>query len=103
MDSPIQVLNLRIRGIGAFDRPQLAEISDSSGGRESAEIGTRTAFCFTQRDMVPFKVYDRAKLANGDSLYGPALIDEGTSVTVIHSKQKLTVDRYGNLLILTGA
>ncbi|SVC86828.1 uncharacterized protein METZ01_LOCUS339682, partial [marine metagenome] len=46
MDSPIQVLNLRIRGIGAFDRPQLAEISDSSGGRESAEMGKRTAFCF---------------------------------------------------------
>jgi N-methylhydantoinase A len=103
MDSPIQVLNLRIRGIGAFDRPQLAEISDSCGGPELAEVDKSTAFCFTQRDMVPFKVYDRAKLGKGDSLYGPALIDEGTSVTVIHSKQKLTVDRYGNLLILTGA
>jgi N-methylhydantoinase A len=102
MDSPIQVLNLRIRGIGAFDRPQLAEISDSSGGPESAEMGKRIAFCFTQRDMIPFVVYDRAKFGKGDSLSGPALIDEGTSVTVIHSKQKLTVDRYGNLLILTG-
>ena len=102
MDSQIQVLNLRIRGIGAFKRPNLAEISDSSFGIDSAKVGNRSAFCFTLRDMVPFVVYDRAKLGKGDSLYGPAIIDEGTSVTVIHSKQKLEIDRYGNLLISTG-
>ena len=27
------------------------------------------------------------------------IIDEGTSTTVIHSDQRLTVDVYGNLLI----
>ena len=102
MESPIQVLNLRIRGIGAFDRPQIAEIPNSRGGQESAKVDECIAFCFTQRDMVRFFVYDRAKLGKGDSIDGPALVDEGTSVTVIHSRQNLNVDRYGNLLVSTG-
>jgi len=101
MDAPIQVLNLRIRGIGAFDRPQLPQIPLFADGL-SAVVGSRNAFCFMSRELLEFVMYDRKKLGAGASIDGPALIDEGTSVTVIHSNQSLVVDQYGNLLISTG-
>ena len=101
MDAPIQILNLRIRGIGTFTRPKLLEISDDDSSN-SAELGFQSAFCFMLRESVTFSVFDRSKLGNGAVIEGPALIDEGTSVTVIHSNQVLSVDRYGNLIISTG-
>ncbi|MBO68270.1 MAG: methylhydantoinase, partial [Acidiferrobacteraceae bacterium] len=101
MDAPIQVLNLRIRGIGTFDRPQLPHISPLADDH-TAVVGSRNAFCFMSRELVEFVMYDRNHLGAGTSINGPALIDEGTSVTVIHSNQSLVVDQYGNLLISTG-
>jgi N-methylhydantoinase A len=49
--------------------------------------------------MTEFATYKRADLAPGDSVTGPALVDEGTSVTVMHTGQTLSVDRYGHLII----
>jgi N-methylhydantoinase A len=53
--------------------------------------------------MARFAVYDRARLAPGDTLAGPALIDEGTSTTVVHSGQRVDVDPYGHLLVTVRA
>jgi N-methylhydantoinase A len=47
-------------------------------------------------------VYERQRLAPGDALAGPAIVDEGTSTTVVHSDQSLTVDEYGHLRIRVG-
>ena len=102
MDAPIQILNLRIRGIGTFTRPKLSEIADHDPSN-SAALGFKSAFCFMSRSPAKFSLYDRRKLGKGAVVEGPALIDEGTSVTVIHSNQVLSVDRYGNLIISTGA
>jgi N-methylhydantoinase A len=44
-------------------------------------------------------VYARAALSPGHRIEGPAIIDEGTSTTIIHSDQQLMVDSYGNLVI----
>jgi N-methylhydantoinase A len=62
-------------------------------------VGTRQAFCFQRRDKTDFAVFTRDKLAPGDRISGPALIDEGSSVTVIHTGQSLVVDVYGHLIV----
>ena len=49
--------------------------------------------------MVEFAVYDRTRLAPGDELTGPVLIDEGTATTVVHSGQRVAVEEHGYLLV----
>ena len=49
--------------------------------------------------MVEFAVYDRTRLAPGDELTGPVLIDEGTATTVVHSGQHVAVEEHGYLLV----
>jgi N-methylhydantoinase A len=44
-------------------------------------------------------VYDRAALRAGDEIAGPAIVDEGLSTTHIGASQRLTVGRYGELVI----
>jgi N-methylhydantoinase A len=49
--------------------------------------------------MTEFAIFDRRRLRGGNGLAGPAVIDEGTSTTVVMSDQVVQVDRYGQLLI----
>jgi N-methylhydantoinase A len=47
-------------------------------------------------------VYRREKLLAGDSVAGPALIEEHASTTVVCEGDSLTVDQFGNLSISIG-
>ena len=99
MDARIQVLNIRIRGVGGTARPTLRDLPKRGARDASPAPGSRRAWCFTTRRMTRFSTWRRQDLAAGDRIAGPALIDEGTSVTVMHTGQRLSVDRYGHLVI----
>ncbi len=96
MNNPLQILNLRVRGIGRTSRPALPTIE---AGGTAAPRTHRDAFDFGTRQIVPFAVYDRAELRAGHTFGGPALVDEGTSTTVVPSGQRVTVDQHGYLLV----
>ncbi|MFY1694637.1 hydantoinase/oxoprolinase family protein [Solwaraspora sp. WMMA2101] len=99
MSNRLQILNLRVRGIGRTTRPELHRPSAGDGDPARALLGHRYAFDFGTREVVPFAVYDRSKLAPGDRFAGPALVDEGTSTTVVPSGQYVEVDPHGYLLV----
>ncbi|WP_062356649.1 hydantoinase/oxoprolinase family protein [Herbidospora yilanensis] len=96
MDNRLQILNLRVRGIGRADRPELVRPP-----RREGELAPRRrqAYDFGVRALTSFAVYDRADLAPGDAFAGPALVDEGTSTTVVPSGQRVEVDEFGHLLV----
>jgi len=99
MVAPVQILTIRIRAVGNTSKPTLRELPARGVGQSAPRPGTRQAYCFTTRKIVGFATYQRADLAPGDIVTGPALIDEGTSVTVMHTGQTLSVDLYGHLII----
>ncbi|MFD2354052.1 hypothetical protein ACFSTC_39375 [Nonomuraea ferruginea] len=99
MDNQLQILNLRVRGIGRIEKPELPRHAPGDGDPGRARTGRRDAYDFGTRAVTEFAVYDRAKLEPGDALDGPALIDEGTSTTVVHSGQRVQVDPFGHLLV----
>lgn len=99
MDNPLQILNARVRGIGRTARPELATLSPGGGDPSGARRPDREAFDFGSRAIRLFAVYDRALLRPGDVFAGPALIEEGTSTTVVNGGQQVRVDQHGYLLI----
>jgi N-methylhydantoinase A len=101
-ETPLQIFNVRVRGIGTPPRPELSRLDPGDGDPSRALLEQRPAFCFDRRERVEFAIYDRARLAPGDAVRGPAIVDEGTSTTVVHSAQSLSVDEYGHLLIEVG-
>jgi N-methylhydantoinase A len=96
MSNPLQILNLRVRGIGRTSRPELPRVAE---GGQATPRTHRDAYDFGVRATVPFAVYDRAGLPAGHTFAGPALVDEGTSTTVVPSGQRVTVDDHGYLLV----
>jgi N-methylhydantoinase A len=101
LQEPVQVVTLRVRAAGELRKPPAAPLPPATADVESARRGTREAYCFARRAPVPFAVYDRALLAPGHVIQGPAIVDEGTSTTVLHGDQTLSVDAQGQLIIRT--
>ena len=99
MDARVQVLNIRIRAVGGTARPTLRDLARRGAKDAAPAPGSRRAWCFTTRRMTRFSTWRRQDLAAGDTIAGPALVDEGTSVTVIHTGQRAGVDRCGHLVI----
>ena len=51
---------------------------------------------------MPTRFYDRAALAPGNLLVGPAIVNQYDSTTAIPPEVSAHVDRFGNIVIATG-
>jgi N-methylhydantoinase A len=93
-DQPVEWVNLRTVGIGPVERPAIPEIAVSTGTPVPVE-----------RRRVRFDgwsdaaVYDRAALGAGDTIDGPAIVQEFGSTVPVHPGFRATVDPFGNLLL----
>jgi len=100
MDAPVQILTVRVRGVGQTERPRLVEApAPAVPPDRPASTTTRDAYDFASRTVRPFDRINRSDLLPYCRFDGPALIDEGTSVTVLHSDQRIEVNGFGHLLI----
>ena len=54
---------------------------------------------FSEGGFVDTPTYDRARLAPGQLLSGPAVVEQTDSTTVIHPGYTGVVDLHGNILI----
>lgn len=97
MTDPVQLVHVRVRGIGHTPRPELRTIA--RGSERPSPRTRRQAFCFARRAVADFAVYDRDTLREGHVVAGPAIIEEATTTLVFFSDQQATVDKYGHLFI----
>lgn len=101
MDDPPQVVHLRVRAVGENDKPAL-ERASATDDPAPEPVDTREAYCFAAEETVAFDRYDRAQLAPGHELPGPAIVQEPTTTIVFHSDQSAAIDEYGHILINNG-
>jgi N-methylhydantoinase A len=92
----VEWVNLRVTGIGPIRRPDLVALAPAEGGTDRAVTGTRRVFF---DDWVDTPTYDRPRLAPGDVVAGPAIIEEFGSTVPVHPGFAAAVDGYGNLLL----
>ena len=101
-DKDVQVVNLRVVGIGRIPDVRPREI-DTGGGAPPATAMTgcrAVTFEFDgQASAVDTPHYDRLALQAGNRVDGPAIITQLDSTTVVPPGLTAAVDRYGNLPI----
>jgi N-methylhydantoinase A len=93
-----EIVSLRVTVAGLMKKPPLDKIK--KGGTappKSASTGKRKVW-FDGR-FHDAATYRRAELLTGNSIRGPALIEEHASTTVLMPGDRMTVDDYGNLTI----
>ncbi len=98
-----EIVSLRAAISGVRTQPPLEKIA--RGAREplaSAFAGNRPVYFSGAKKPVATPTYARERLLAGNSIPGPALIEEHASTTVVLPGDKLKVDAYGNLVIAIG-
>ena len=99
LGAPAEIVNLRVRAVGAIPKPAVRDIEAGGASPDPALKGDRPVHEFMAQTWDDWKVYDRAKLLAGHVVAGPALIEEATTTTVVRDGQNCKVDRRGNLVI----
>ncbi len=101
MDDPVEITTLRLSAVGLVDKPELPLAAARAPGerlrvrrRRVARLGGR---------WESYALIAREGLRAGDAVDGPAVITEHTATTVIHTGDRLTVGRYGELIITVGS
>jgi len=91
----VEIVNFRVSGFGAIDRPKLQRLSP--GNAKPSPHSHRPIWFDGQVHSTP--IYVRAEMGPGASFTGPAVVEEFGSTTAIFPGQALRVDDYGIMLI----
>ncbi|NUS17791.1 MAG: hydantoinase/oxoprolinase family protein, partial [Streptomyces sp.] len=100
---PAQIVSLRVSAVGTLGKPDLPKIA--AGGAEppaAALTGSRDIVFTPAQGPVRSAVYAREALLAGNTLAGPAVVEEPTATTLLRPGDTLDVDAFGNLLLTIG-
>ncbi len=98
-EAEAEFVNLNVTALATVPKPELTEVEDN-GSLEESFRGTRKIF-FNEFGPRESRVYERQQLPVGVSVEGPAAVEESKSVTIIDPEQRLEIDKYGNIIIVS--
>ena len=98
-DVSVEVVNLRLRGVGVIPRPDALLGVKSEGSSTGAVTGRRAVFFDGGSDYVDCAVVARSRLLPGNEISGPAIVEQLDTTIAIPPGMVGTVDRHQNLII----
>lgn len=99
MEAECEIVNLRAVGIGKVPHAPAAAAGEDAGVDASTAVVSRDHQVFAEGKWQSAKIYDRARLAPGNHIAGPAIIAEYDSTTVVLKGFFAQIDPFGNILI----
>jgi N-methylhydantoinase A len=94
-DDPAEIVTLRVRVIGAVDKPPWTKLSVAGDGPEAALLESRLVH-FSE-PIPDCSVYQRDLLPTGGEIRGPAVVEEYGAVTIVPPGWMAMVDDRGHL------
>jgi N-methylhydantoinase A len=99
-DEPMQLVTFRAEAVGIVQKADLRPNIDMGPDPRTAEFGRRDVWLHETGGFVSCPLYDRDKLAAGNRIEGPAIIEQMDATTLIPPGATGTVDPYLNLLLV---
>ena len=96
-DTPVDVVSWRVIASGPRPKLRLPEMP-AGKGKAKALKGRRSVYLPDAKALAEVPVYDRYAMAPGETLSGPAIIEERESTVVIPGPAKIRIDRWRNLI-----
>ena len=98
-EEPKELVSLRVIGIGNVSKPLLEKIRVGKAAPPAdARMGERRVYVGNGHYQ-SFAIYRRERLLAGNTIAGPALVEEATATTTVETGQTCRVDGYGNLIV----
>jgi N-methylhydantoinase A len=96
-DTPSELVTFHLAATWRAEKP---EIAPWRGGLAAPEQKGRRLVDFDVDGVHETSVWERAHLPAGWAAQGPLVIEEETTTTLVHPRQVVSVDGYGNLLVV---
>ncbi len=94
-DTPVEFVTFKVRA-SLPERPfRIPALQHTATSINDCIKGERRAFSLTQKEYIPFTVFDRFKLFPGAAFNGPAIIEEKESTIIVGEDAKASVDEHG--------
>jgi N-methylhydantoinase A len=94
--TPIELINMRIIGIGKVKKPAFVR-EEHAGEDPSASLkNKRKAWLPAARAFEEVPVYDGATLRYGNKVEGPAIIEQTNTTTFVSPEYNVLCDKYGS-------
>jgi len=90
----VEIINLRASAKGLTDKPKLRKFPYKGTDPSPALKGKRQAFF--EGKFMDTQVYDVERLGYGNSINGPALLEQATTTTLVPPGWNIVCDEYGN-------
>src|SRR5271169_1106326 len=98
-DEPMQLVTFRAEATGIVRKADIRPAADAGPNPRAAEFGRRDVWLREAGAFVSCPLYDREKLAAGNRIEGPAIVEQMDATTLIVPGATATVDPYLNLLL----
>ena len=93
----VEIVNCRLEAVGETPKPPMESTSAGEDGSHSRD--TRKVHFGAGGGWLDAAIRNRASLAPGDQIVGPAVIEEMSSTTVVPPGYRANVDAIGNLVL----
>jgi N-methylhydantoinase A len=96
---PMQLVTFRAEATGIVRKAALQRSDDAGPDPRAAEFGRRDVWLKEAGAFVSCPLYDRDKLAAGNRIEGPAIVEQMDATTLIPPGAAATVDPYANIMM----
>lgn len=97
-DTPVEFVNFQVIGCRQVPTPELSPIRVNGSRGDHYEVGRRLVD-FDVDGLHDTVIYARDQLPAGFSAAGPLIVEEPAATTLVHPRQSLSVDSFGNLTV----
>ena len=99
LEQPVEIVTLRVTAQGHLESAGKAPLSREMGTLAEALLSQRPVYFDDTDGFVPCDIYDRARLAPGSAIAGPAILENVDSTVVIDPGWQARIDDYGNCIM----
>ena len=95
----VQFINFRAIAYGVMPKPTVSRQKNVGGDIATARIGERQVSWDPGAPLLSTPVYARHQLKPGQTIVGPAILEQMDATTVLGPGERATVDGYSNLIV----
>jgi N-methylhydantoinase A len=98
-NTAIEIINVRVQAVGLTDKPGYRKQAWAGTGAEHALKSQRSVYIPESAAFAEIKVFDGHRLAYGNRVQGPALIEQETTAIFVSASFDCVVDALGSFAL----
>jgi len=98
-NTPVEIINVRVQAVGLTDKPSHRKERWAGADASAALKGERRIYIPETQAFASVALYDGHRMAYGNRIHGPAMIEQETTAIFVSASFDCVVDGYGSFAL----